>query len=42
MVWTQLVSFQCCFTATETTRLIRDEEPRTAATSTFTQLRTEL
>ena len=41
MVWTQLVSFQCCFTATETIRLIRDEEPRTA-TSTFTQLRTEL
>ena len=30
-------SVQCCFTSTETTRLIRDGEPRTA-TSTFTQL----
>ena len=28
---------QCCFTSTETIRLIRDGEPRTA-TSTFTQL----
>ena len=28
---------QCCFTSTETTRLIRDGEPRTA-TSTLTQL----
>ena len=27
----------CCFTSTETTRIIRDGEPRTA-TSTFTQL----
>ena len=30
-------SFQCCFTCTETTRLIRDGEPKTA-TSTSTQL----
>ena len=30
-------SFQCCFTSTETIRLIRDEGPKTA-TSTFTQL----
>ena len=30
-------SVQCCFTSTETTRTIRDGEPRTA-TSTFTQL----
>ena len=30
-------SFQCCFTSTETFRLIRDGEPRTA-TSAFTQL----
>ena len=30
-------SVQCCFTSTETTRLIRDGEPRTS-TSTFTQL----
>ena len=30
-------SFKCCFTSTETTRLIRDGEPRTT-TSTFTQL----
>ena len=30
-------SFQCCFTSTETIRLIRDREPR-MATSTFTQL----
>ena len=29
--------FECCFTSTETIRLIRDGEPRTA-TSTFTQL----
>ena len=29
--------FRCCFTSTETIRLIRDGEPRTA-TSTFTQL----
>ena len=28
---------QCCFTSTETIRLIRDGDPRTA-TSTFTQL----
>ena len=28
---------RCCFTSTETARLIRDGEPRTA-TSTFTQL----
>ena len=33
----RLFSFQCCFTFTETVRLIRDGEPRTA-TSTFTQL----
>ena len=32
------VSFRCCFTSTETIRLIRDGEPRTP-TSTFTQLR---
>ena len=31
------IQFQCCFTATENIRLIRDGEPRTA-TSTFTQL----
>ena len=31
------VSVLCCFTSTETLRLIRDGEPRTA-TSTFTQL----
>ena len=30
-------SFLCCFASTETTRLIRDGEPKTA-TSTFTQL----
>ena len=30
-------SFLCCCTSTETIRLIRDGEPRTA-TSTFTQL----
>ena len=30
-------SDQCCFTAAETTRTIRDKEPR-SATSTFTQL----
>ena len=31
--------FQCCLTSTETTRLIRDGEPRTMpATSTLTQL----
>ena len=30
-------SFQCCFTSTETIRIIRDGEPW-AATSTFTQL----
>ena len=29
-------SVQCCFTSTETTRTIRDGEPR-MATSTFTQ-----
>ena len=29
--------FQCCFTSTETVRLIRDGESRTA-TSTFTQI----
>ena len=34
-VFTSLV--QCCFTSTETIRLIRDGESRTA-TSTFTQL----
>ena len=33
----ELVSFQCCFTSTETIRLIGDGEPRTS-TSTFTQL----
>ena len=31
------VSVQCSFTSTETTRTIRDREPR-GATSTFTQL----
>ena len=31
------VSFQCCFTSTETIKLIRDGKSRTA-TSTFTQL----
>ena len=31
------VQVQCCFTSTETTRTIRDGEPRTA-TLTFTQL----
>ena len=41
--WTELFlscqhfSFQCCFMATKTIRLIRDGEPR-MATSTFTQL----
>ena len=30
-------SVPCCFTSTETIRLIKDGEPRTA-TSTFTQL----
>ena len=34
---TNTISFQCCFTSTETVRPIRDEEPRTA-TSTLTQL----
>ena len=34
---TSAVQVQCCFTSTETMRLIRDGEPRTA-TSTFTQL----
>ena len=33
----RLSMVQCCFTSTETARLIRDGEPRTA-TSTFTQL----
>ena len=33
--------FQCCFTSTETTRTIRDGEPRTAISS-FTQLLAEL
>ena len=33
-----LLLFQCCLTSTDTMRLIRDGEPRTAA-STFTQLR---
>ena len=32
----KLVSFQCCFTSTETIRLIRDGDPRTAIL-TFTQ-----
>ena len=30
------LTFSCCFASTETVRLIRDGEPRTA-TSTFTQ-----
>ena len=34
---TEAVEIQCCFTSTETTRLIRAREPRTA-TLTFTQL----
>ena len=33
--------FKCCFTSTETIRLIRDGEPRTT-TSTFTQLLSSL
>ena len=32
-----LCSVHCCFTSTETTRIIRDGEPRTV-TSTFAQL----
>ena len=36
-VLTSSFSFQCYFTSTETIRLIRDGDPRTA-TSTFTQL----
>ena len=36
-LWHFLKSFQCCCTSTETTRLIRDGEPRTA-TSTFTHV----
>ena len=36
------IEIQCCFTSTETIRIIRDGEPRTT-TSTFTQLlRSEL
>ena len=34
---TNTISFQCCFTSTETVRPIRNGEPR-MATSTFTQL----
>ena len=35
--FTGLAVVQCCFTSTETVRLVRDGEPRTA-TSTFTQI----
>ena len=43
--FTQLLSsesgVQCCFKSTETTRTVRDGEPRTA-TSTFTQLQSSI